>query len=63
MQIEFETIDDVNIGKIKHNEIDNFDDNYVNRIVGTNTNIAVQVKRTSITESSAIKNPFKLDIT
>ncbi len=55
MQIEFETIDDVNIGKIKHNEIDNFDDNYVNRIVGTNTNIAVQVKRTSITESSAIK--------
>lgn len=55
MQIEFETIDDVNIRKINHSEIDDFDEKFVNRIVGCNNNVAIQVKRTSISESSAIK--------
>ncbi|WP_456364943.1 hypothetical protein [Priestia aryabhattai] len=51
MQIEFETIEDVNIKKIKPNEIDNYDDNFVNKIIGDNFNTAIQVKRTNITES------------
>ncbi|SEO05715.1 hypothetical protein [Paenibacillus sp. OK076] len=55
MQIEFETIDDVNIRKLKHQEIDKYDDNFVSKIVGNDTNVAVQVKRTSITESSVLK--------
>ncbi|WP_199478534.1 hypothetical protein [Peribacillus saganii] len=55
MQIEFETIDDVNIKKINANEIDNYEDNFVNKIVVENVNTAIQVKRTSITEEVASK--------
>ncbi|WP_071642290.1 MULTISPECIES: hypothetical protein [Paenibacillus] len=54
-QIEFETIDDVNIKKIKADEIDDYDENFHNRIVEINFNRAIQVKRTSITESNAQK--------
>lgn len=55
MQIEFETIDDVNMKKIKPDEIDNYDEDFINRIVSNSSNTAVQVKRTSITESSSTK--------
>lgn len=55
IQIEFETIDDVNIKKIKANEIDNYDENFINKIIGNDSNIAIQVKRTSITDSVALK--------
>lgn len=55
MQIEFETIEDVNIKKIKPNEIDNYNENFINRIVSNNSNVAIQVKRTNITESVALK--------
>ncbi|SDL24772.1 hypothetical protein [Natronincola ferrireducens] len=55
MQIEFETIDDVNIKKIKPNEIDNNDENFISKISGVDSNIAIQVKRTSITENTAQK--------
>lgn len=55
MQIEFETIDDVNIKKIKPNEIDDYDENFISKISGIDSNTAIQVKRTSITESVAQK--------
>ncbi|WP_134911144.1 hypothetical protein [Paenibacillus sp. IHB B 3084] len=54
-QIEFETIDDVNVKKIKADEIDDYDENFHNKILGINSNRAIQVKRTNITESSAQK--------
>lgn len=55
MQIEFETIDDVNIKKINSNEIDDNDENFISKISGIGSNTAIQVKRTSITESVAKK--------
>ncbi|WP_442603609.1 hypothetical protein [Paenibacillus sp. KN14-4R] len=55
MQIEFETIDDVNISKIGPKEIDDFEDNYLNKLVSKSSNTAIQVKRTTINESSAEK--------
>ncbi|MGG3926525.1 hypothetical protein ABET51_11060 [Metabacillus fastidiosus] len=55
MQIEFETIEDVNIKKIKASEIDSYDDNFINKIVFNSSNIAIQVKRTSISEDTAFK--------
>ncbi|MBX4147274.1 hypothetical protein [Paenibacillus lautus] len=55
MQIEFETIEDVNMRKIKkHNELDDFEENFINRVVSNDTNIAIQVKRTNISDSSAL---------
>lgn len=55
MQIEFETIDDVNLKKIKADEIDNNNENFISKLVNGNSNIAIQVKRTSISESVAMK--------
>jgi hypothetical protein len=55
MQIEFETIEDVNIKKIKPAEIDNYEDDFINKIMGIDGNTAIQVKRTNISESSARK--------
>jgi hypothetical protein len=55
MQIEFETIDDVNIKKIKPNEIDDNDENFISKIRGKGSNTAIQVKRTSIPEGVAQK--------
>ena len=52
-QIEFETIDDVNIKKIKPNEIDDNEENFISKIRGKGSNTAIQVKRTSIPESVA----------
>ena len=54
-QIEFETIDDVNIKKIKAEEIDNNDENFICKLKKENTNTAIQVKRTNITESISQK--------
>ncbi|APQ76665.1 hypothetical protein [Clostridium botulinum] len=54
-QIEFETIDDVNIKKITPDNIDDNDDNFFSSIKSSNSNIAIQVKRTSITEIVAQK--------
>lgn len=55
MQIEFETIDDVNLKKIKPNEIDDYDENFMSKVSGIDCNMAVQVKRTNITDSIAKK--------
>ncbi|SDQ27008.1 hypothetical protein [Virgibacillus salinus] len=55
MQIEFETTDDVNIKEIKPDEIDNYQDNFGNKIIGKDSNTAIQVKRTNITEGVANK--------
>lgn len=55
MQIEFETIEDVNIKKIKPDEIDDYDENFISKISGKGCNIAIQVKRTNITDSVAKK--------
>jgi hypothetical protein len=55
MQIEFETIDDVNIKKIKPNEIDDNEEKFISKIRGQGTNTAIQVKRTSISEGVAQK--------
>lgn len=55
MQIEFETIDDVNIKKIKPDEIDANDENFISKIRGKGSNTAIQVKRTSIPEGIAQK--------
>ncbi|QTB24006.1 hypothetical protein J1907_08115 [Lysinibacillus sphaericus] len=56
MQIEFETIDDVNLrNKIKKNkDIDSNEENFQSSIKGK-TNIAIQVKRTKVTEDTAQK--------
>lgn len=53
MQIEFETIDDVNIKRIQANQFDKHDGSFLNKISCHNSNTVVQVKRTSITESTA----------
>ncbi len=55
MQIEFETIDDVNMKKIKPQQLDDFDEKFMNKIVGSSTNEAMQVKRTTITQSTAVQ--------
>lgn len=55
MQIEFETIDDVNIKKIKVDQIDRYEEAFLNKIRSNDSNTVVQVKRTSITESTAEK--------
>ncbi len=53
MQIEFETIDDVSIRRIQANQFDRYDGSFFNKISGNNSNTVVQVKRTSITDSTA----------
>ncbi|TDL70017.1 hypothetical protein E2R58_12905 [Paenibacillus amylolyticus] len=55
MQIEFETIDDVNMKKMKAQQLDEFEEEFKNKIVGSTTNITMQVKRTTITQNSAMK--------
>jgi hypothetical protein len=55
MQIEFETLDDVNIKKIKHDEIDDNDEKFISKIKGGGINKAIQVKRTSISAEVAQK--------
>ncbi|MFP7335058.1 hypothetical protein SFC23_17060 [Shouchella clausii] len=52
MQIEFETIDDVNISRIQANEFDRYDGSFINKLTDNDSNTVVQVKRTSITEST-----------
>lgn len=52
MQIEFETIDDVSIRRIQANQFDRYDGSFFNKISGNNSNTVVQVKRTSITDST-----------
>lgn len=55
MQIEFETLDDVNIKNLKPSEIDDNNEKFISKVIGKNTNIAIQVKRTDITEKLAQK--------
>ncbi|MGG4144985.1 hypothetical protein ABEW34_17855 [Paenibacillus algorifonticola] len=55
MQIEFETIEDVNMKKIKPYQIDEYDEKIINKIVSSATNEAIQVKRTKITESTTMQ--------
>lgn len=55
MQIEFETLDDVNIKKIDKDEIDKNSEEFISKIFGKDSNIAVQVKRTSISNDVALK--------
>lgn len=54
-QIEFETLEDVNIKTVQKDEIDAKSDSYKCIIKEQDTNVAVQVKRTSITNASAEK--------
>lgn len=55
MQIEFETIDDVNVKKVNPNNIDDNDEDFISRVSGSDSNMAIQVKRTSIDASVAQK--------
>ncbi len=55
MQIEFETLDDVNIKKINEDEIDKNSEKFISKIFGNDSNIAVQVKRTSISNDVSLK--------
>lgn len=55
MQIEFETIEDVNVKKIKSNNIDANSEKFISTIASNNFNTAIQVKRTSISKNVALK--------
>lgn len=55
MQIEFETIEDVNIKKIKADNIDENSENFRSILLTKDTNQAIQVKRTTITNDVAMK--------
>lgn len=55
MQIEFETIDDVNMRKINANNIDENNENFINNIQDLESNTAIQVKRTKVTPDVAKK--------
>lgn len=54
-QIEFETLEDVNIKTVRKEEIDKKSDSYKCVIRNQEENVAVQVKRTSISNASAEK--------
>lgn len=54
-QIEFETLEDVNIKSFESNKIDNNSDSYKCIMGNIERNIAIQVKRTSISSESAEK--------
>lgn len=54
-QMEFETLEDVNIKAVQKDEIDTKSDSYKCIIKEQETNVAIQVKRTSITNASAEK--------
>lgn len=53
MQIEFETVDDVNIKNFNHTKIDSNSQNFVTKFKEKESNVAIQVKRTDITNSVA----------
>jgi hypothetical protein len=55
MQLEFETIEDVNLKKIKADNIDENSENFRSNLIETETNQAIQVKRTTITKDVATK--------
>ncbi len=55
MQIEFETLEDVNVKKIKADSIDNNSENFISNILCKDSNTAVQVKRTDINNDVALK--------
>lgn len=55
MQIDFEKIDDVSIKKLNHEELDEYEENFVSKVLEDSSYTAVQVKRTNITESTAEK--------
>lgn len=55
MQIEFETIEDVNVKKIKADNIDENSENFRSTLLFEDANQAIQVKRTTITNDVAMK--------
>ena len=55
MQLEFETIEDVNLKKIKADNIDENSENFRSNLLDAETNQAIQVKRTTITKDVAMK--------
>lgn len=55
MQLEFETIEDVNLKKIKADNIDENSENFISNLLDAETNQAIQVKRTVITKDVAMK--------
>lgn len=55
MQLEFETIEDVNLKKIKADNIDENSENFRSNLLNAETNQAIQVKRTTITKDVAMK--------
>lgn len=54
-QIEFETIDDVSIKNFKHQDIDDESEHFITKIIETDSYEAIQVKRTKITDTSALQ--------
>ena len=57
-QLEFETIEDVNLKKIKADNIDENSENFRSNLFNAETNQAIQVKRTTITKDVAMKIMF-----
>lgn len=53
MQLEFETIEDINIKNLKKENIDQKSENFISKLYEHKSNIAIQVKKTSITNSVA----------
>lgn len=55
MRLEFETIEDVNLKRIKADNIDENSENFRSNLINAETNQAIQVKRTTITKDVAMK--------
>lgn len=55
MQLEFETIEDVNLKRIKADNIDENSENFKSTFLSDEANQAIQVKRTTITKDVAMK--------
>lgn len=53
MQIEFESLDDVNIKNFNYTKIDSNSQSFVTKFKEKNSNVAIQVKRTKINKSIA----------
>lgn len=53
--LEFETIEDVNLKSIKPDQIDKFNSNFMCKSIAQTTNLAIQVKHTTVDDSTAQK--------
>jgi len=55
MSLEFETIEDVNLKSIKPDQIDKLSSNFICKSIAQTTNLAIQVKHTTVDDSTAQK--------